>query len=432
MGIIKDMNNKDYKSISFADMPTQFNTEKSPIRNQNKSFYITQSVKSYYSCLLKDIEVRKLSTRDKLADKNISKTITKPTDLEAAAYQKIHTNGSITSLDGENLAKILAEIDKHKLYISSNSGLQIAKTSFRLDQLKWNPRGQNAYSHSKVPKSGPHVLVIDCRFPYEFRGGHVKGAINISDPKVLEFLFIENHQLFRNNEFLQYLSTFQNTGLNSVKSETLVSSFKKYMVDSQARNKRTKKVKAQISSKKLYTSWLTNSVVDANNSTLARLNAKRDDTSIDKEGVMQAETKAESSNSRFNISCNKNVKSSDTDLTLILYCEFSSKRAPDMFNHLRKLDRQANAVSYPNLYYNNLYLLENGYSGYVKKFRQFCTGEGHKYIKMSDPKFETEYKKSTTLLARQWERYVKTPSTSRTNLKHNLKALSFGENKLFS
>ncbi|CAG9537101.1 unnamed protein product, partial [Cercopithifilaria johnstoni] len=32
-------------------------------------------------------------------------------------------------------------------------------------------------------------ILIDCRYPYEYRGGHIKGALNIFDPVVLENTF---------------------------------------------------------------------------------------------------------------------------------------------------------------------------------------------------------------------------------------------------
>ncbi|VDM93312.1 unnamed protein product, partial [Litomosoides sigmodontis] len=40
----------------------------------------------------------------------------------------------------------------------------------------------------------PHEFIakyalIDCRYPYEYRGGHIKGALNIYDPVVLENSF---------------------------------------------------------------------------------------------------------------------------------------------------------------------------------------------------------------------------------------------------
>jgi rhodanese-related sulfurtransferase len=32
-------------------------------------------------------------------------------------------------------------------------------------------------------------MVIDCRFDYEYKGGHIKGAVNIRSPEELERTF---------------------------------------------------------------------------------------------------------------------------------------------------------------------------------------------------------------------------------------------------
>ncbi|GMR59619.1 hypothetical protein PMAYCL1PPCAC_29814, partial [Pristionchus mayeri] len=34
--------------------------------------------------------------------------------------------------------------------------------------------------------------LIDCRYPYEFEGGHIKGATNVYDPKLIEYLFFSS------------------------------------------------------------------------------------------------------------------------------------------------------------------------------------------------------------------------------------------------
>ena len=36
------------------------------------------------------------------------------------------------------------------------------------------------------PKIARRVLVVDCRFDYEFRGGHIQDAVNINNPECLE------------------------------------------------------------------------------------------------------------------------------------------------------------------------------------------------------------------------------------------------------
>ncbi len=35
-------------------------------------------------------------------------------------------------------------------------------------------------------------FIIDCRFPYEYNGGHIDGAINVNSMEELEKMFFEN------------------------------------------------------------------------------------------------------------------------------------------------------------------------------------------------------------------------------------------------
>jgi len=35
-------------------------------------------------------------------------------------------------------------------------------------------------------------MIIDCRFDYEYFGGHIKGALNISSPEAIEEYFFKD------------------------------------------------------------------------------------------------------------------------------------------------------------------------------------------------------------------------------------------------
>lgn len=37
-------------------------------------------------------------------------------------------------------------------------------------------------------------IIIDCRFDYEYKGGHIKGAINFTDPKQIEQFFFSDKE----------------------------------------------------------------------------------------------------------------------------------------------------------------------------------------------------------------------------------------------
>jgi M-phase inducer tyrosine phosphatase len=47
---------------------------------------------------------------------------------------------------------------------------------------------------------------------------------------------------------------------------------------------------------------------------------------------------------------------------LIFHCEFSHKRAPDMWQRLRDIDRNFNINRYPGLFFPECYILQGGYS----------------------------------------------------------------------
>ena len=59
--------------------------------------------------------------------------------------------------------------------------------------------------------------------------------------------------------------------------------------------------------------------------------------------------------------------------------------------HFRSRDRALNAMSYPNLFYPQVYLLQGGYRDFHLKSAQHCEPHGG-YIEMSDSKYQDLYK----------------------------------------
>lgn len=75
----------------------------------------------------------------------------------------------------------------------------------------------------------------------------------------------------------------------------------------------------------------------------------------------------------------------DGPTCFVFHCEFSSERGPSQLRLMRELDRKANLASYPNLFYPELYLMENGYSEFFVKFPTYCDPQA--YISMFDDRF---------------------------------------------
>lgn len=53
---------------------------------------------------------------------------------------------------------------------------------------------------------------------------------------------------------------------------------------------------------------------------------------------------------------------------IIVHCEFSSYRAPQTYNLIRKTDRKINEKRYPMICYPELYILENGYKEFFQTY----------------------------------------------------------------
>lgn len=66
---------------------------------------------------------------------------------------------------------------------------------------------------------------------------------------------------------------------------------------------------------------------------------------------------------------------------VIIHCEFSKNRGPELASIFRKIDREMNISNYPNVFYPDVYVLKGGYQAFYAKYPQFCDGG---YVKMRD------------------------------------------------
>lgn len=64
---------------------------------------------------------------------------------------------------------------------------------------------------------------------------------------------------------------------------------------------------------------------------------------------------------------------------IIFHCEFSSERGPKLMRLLREKDRQIN--KYPELIHPELYLLEGGYREFFRRYKEYCVPQAYKPMK---------------------------------------------------
>jgi len=73
---------------------------------------------------------------------------------------------------------------------------------------------------------------------------------------------------------------------------------------------------------------------------------------------------------------------------VLLHCEFSQMRGPNMARCLRNADRTANGSNYPTLHYPEIYVIEGGYKAFHSRHPDLCSPR--KYVPMDHPSYSTE------------------------------------------
>ncbi|KAG5441856.1 M-phase inducer phosphatase 3 [Clonorchis sinensis] len=271
--------------------------ESSPILSSDKNLHTFRRCRS--SCTLDlswpTVEVdqlaKMLTTAASLS--SISSSVDKDMDevaendpVSQPTLQMMYTSSSSSSgsfwSDEENKQSPQNEANAKRI---ANEEIEYKTTGSRQKDRKKHK--DPIYKKPRYYRTARNLLVLDCRYPYEYHGGHIQGAVNIADwPSLRRFLFgSDTHTLNVSERF---------------------------------------------------------------------------------------------------------PKASRT--TFVLHCEFSSQRAPKLFNLLRNHDRSLHLNFYPALRYPKVYVLRGGYAAFYRSHPELCTPPG--YLKMhSRPDLLTKWQK---------------------------------------
>ena len=170
--------------------------------------------------------------------------------------------------------------------------------------------------------------VIDCRFPHEYEGGHVRGAVNLYDPADLQRYLVRllREDQDRAHYLLQHaLAGGEGRGGGGGMDGGRAGS----------------------------ASGLSTSAAVGGDDGMAAL--------------MHLQ------NSVF-----------------IFYCDYSSERAPRMWRHVRNLDRRDHMMDYPALSFPHMYVLHGGYAGFLTQqgASGWCTHAQH--VRVDDNRWLAE------------------------------------------
>ncbi|OON18325.1 rhodanese-like protein [Opisthorchis viverrini] len=227
-------------------------------------------------------------------------------------------------------------------------------------------------------KRNPSFVIIDCRFPYEYDGGHINGAINIfthSDLVLEIFNRVPAQRPPGSSGPPKILGECLAKRLALAPREPLSAPCEPI---SDEESDEDDLDLGQFTSE---ASQLELAVAAANENN--KSDPPEDGTA---DSRLETDISSLSSGTNFSGSCG----SQESAFVVIFHCEFSSQRAPDLAAFLRSVDRLSNYHRYPFLYFPEIYVMKGGYSAFFQKYSHICTPQT--YVKMSNRDYRTHFR----------------------------------------
>lgn len=194
----------------------------------------------------------------------------------------------------------------------------------------------------------PHkLLVVDCRYFFEYIGGHVRSAVNIGSPLVLAALFTEFRESLHNSNFIDELLNLEGK---------------------------------EIELQDLRQAFLNAKLKDTNTTIVPCGNAYSETPLIKRNMPMMCELSTVGSSDHSQHTAKSGMPRTCVPV-IVFHCEFSSKRAPSAWRLARGIDRNCNSEQYPHLDFPQMFVLKDGYEKFVASYGNCCT-PAHSYKRM--------------------------------------------------
>lgn len=160
---------------------------------------------------------------------DLNENVQKNYDLEPLRFTSglilphnvINNNVSINAIEKDTLGGLLSGQDllngKSRLHLQRN--FSATKSYAKIRNL--------SYSKNICNRQDDDIILIDCRFGYEFKKGHIKNSFNVSDPRVLEHIFFKNPSYINCREFRLLFKNLIGTSVSIEKFDQLKKIYKK-------------------------------------------------------------------------------------------------------------------------------------------------------------------------------------------------------------
>ena len=305
-------------------------------------------------------------------------------------FKQIYPKSSIKKPSGELISDLTTKLTQW--YMNKRAHMYTQLMQPQIPEIELNDFCNRIFTERYLES---RIVLIDCRYHYEFLGGHVRNAFNIIDPAVVKTLFF-GHEFVNNVDFFDFLLTFSESRIDIQKAEQIIQRFKTELMlgKNESLEKRFQKMnngKMLVDQKKnmgdkgaRFNNFLSmNGKVmkstghRSRSKGLTRANLLKEKKESDRFSIMDPKR---NSNKNFmeildsNEQILNNRLKKETEIIFIFYCEFSSERGPKMYNFFRNHDRSVN--QYPNLHYPQTYVMKGGFSKFHDNFKYFCNKAG--------------------------------------------------------
>lgn len=140
-------------------------------------------------------------------------------ELEDSTFSQTHSEPALHR--NVSLGRISDGMD---LSLHKNMSLNLdMEDQINHETAKWihdHPAPAKTFEASKQ-----ELLIFDCRFSFEYLGGHIRGALSINKPSLVEFLFIKSTNHMYNRQFLCQLKKLSGKLVNLNDLQNLVAQF---------------------------------------------------------------------------------------------------------------------------------------------------------------------------------------------------------------
>ncbi|KAF8561955.1 hypothetical protein P879_01658 [Paragonimus westermani] len=219
-------------------------------------------------------------------------------------------------------------------------------------------------------------VIVDCRFPYEYEGGHIRGAVNIfthSDLVQEIFNRVPAQRPPGKPGPPKLLGEGLSRRLAVAPKEPLSAPCEPVSEDDDSEDDADF---GHFTSEASQLELAAAQVGEENNSNNAN----------DASGPLDSNLSDLSSTT----SCSGSSGPQEPAFVVIFHCEFSSQRAPDLATFLRNVDRMSNYHRYPFLYFPEIYIMKGGYSAFFQNYSHLCSPGN--YVKMSHRDYQTHFR----------------------------------------